>query len=298
MPNFLGDAEDQSGHNNPITKAFAKKAEDGGAFGKGFNLFEGNFFGGNELIEPPEVSAARGELYNMAMNPQAPRRGVADFDPFEQLMTNYMKQFAQGEPNQNRQLAGEKAREFAEGSDPTQLPEFKAIMDLVQQAGDQNLRNAGRGLRTQGNDVLSSRKGAEAIDRRNADEQAKMVAAATPFLEAERGRQWAAVTFLDQLATMENNEKLQRIEVGDRAGAKLRGMKQQVLDESYNQQMANLEAKGNWLMSLLGTNPGGTMYQKGFSDRVQDVLNGGKTVQSTISGYFGTFGKGGSTGAS
>jgi len=191
-------------------------------------------------------------LLDLGINePQVPRQEVLKLTGEEEEFRGRVMDFAREGVNQDTQTALEQLRGIATGGDPTQLPEFQSVMDVIQARGDRSARGLGRSLRIAGNAPGASSKGRDVIGRKITDVQSEMTAAAVPFLRDERARQFQATGALADLASRTDQERLGKLNVGQNAAQMVRLIDQAAEDAKFNQAQTALDIRFNVQPKLL-----------------------------------------------
>ena len=203
---------------------------------------------------PESKNKAIGELLKRGSEEAtAPTRSIEQFSGLEKDTQRLAGNFVNSGPNENRVLASKKAQEYANGKDPTTLPEFQAVMDRIRDEGDRSARNLNRSLRLSGNQAGASSKGKDVIGRDVTNTDMRRTEAAMGFLNAERNRQFQSLDLLNRLSEAETEEKLQKMGVGERVGAQMRLLGQAVRDATFSQQMEGLRLRYEVQPNMLRT---------------------------------------------
>lgn len=241
------------------------------------------------------TKAARRRLVDIAQEDVSiPRRQITATNELETKTRDLANRFVDSGPSKDRQFAQERAREFASGRDVTQLPELQAVMDRILTEGGREARGLARALKITGNDPGTSSKGRDILGRSLTDVQGRLLEAATPFLESERGRQFAAIPLIDDLARAETNEKLTQLGVGERVGAQVRQLEQLINDATFNQAMQEVEMRYQIQPALLQSAIGAPTTQPNIADRFEAA----NTASEAIGDIFTNIGRMGNNASS
>jgi len=201
------------------------------------------FFGESKarFYDPPEVAAARGwltELLNRPV-PQFPTGQIAPLSGLEEKGLGLAERFAGAAPGAERETAmGEALRVMTTPVDISKLPEFKPLVSEVMKSGNLMLNRMGRTL--QGSGSLKSSPGARVLSRGVSDVAERLGATLAPYAESERGRRFASIPLVSDLADKAMNEAIQKINVAMQTGALPRGLEQAALEREFEQIMQTL----------------------------------------------------------
>jgi len=192
--------------------------------------------------------------------PDFPTRQVADADPLTLLAQRLVEGYMQEGPSQAYSTALDTATQFAtQSTDPTQLPEYRAVVDQIADYGQGEANRLQRGNILGGNNSVSSSAGRDVLGRSVTETQQRMMAAAVPFLQQARQEKQTAVNQLQSLEGQRQGTLLNQVDAGTRVGEILRGIEGAKLEAQYMNEMDPITFRYQTQPQLAGMSFGAPM---------------------------------------
>jgi len=222
----------------------------------------GGFFGSKpstseiSIYEPDESAASRAELLKRGTEepPNFPQQKVAGMTDLESYIQSMLGDYVKQGPSKTRQNALDLASKTAnEPYDVMQLPEVQGLMKSITEAGQQEGNRLNRGMQLRGSSQSS--KGRDILGRNVTDMQQKMASSISPFLEAERQRQFQSIGLMSDIENAQVADLLQKLQTGSNIGALPRQLLQQNLNADFSNAMQPIDfrygTQANILHSIL-----------------------------------------------
>lgn len=154
--------------------------------------------------------AAISSLQRIGTTPyKSPTRRIAPATETERFGFDLLGDYARTVP-EGYELGGELAKKWATTPvDVTKIPEFRGVLNKIIEQGQLETGRLGRGLQRTG--MATSSPGRDILGRSITGTQERMVGALAPFAEAERGRQFGAISLVGQFAEAEDRAVQERL---------------------------------------------------------------------------------------
>ena len=235
-----------------------------------------------KLNIPPQYNKAMDQLLNLSRTGvDQPTRQVAGLTDAEKFIQTLGLNFAGSPTSPALQTAIGQAGDIAKGTDVTQLPEFRGTMDKILEQGRLDAQGIARGLQIRGS--ATGTPGRDILGRSVTGTQERLMAAANPFLNAERNRQLSATGLLGGLAGQEEAGMVSRINTGAGVASMQRTIQQMINDAQFQKQLAEIQHKFQTQPSILdsilrnsyATVTGGGLTDLGFGLQTWASAQGG-----------------------
>jgi len=217
--------------------------------------------------------------------PDFPERQVAGIDPLTELAQKLVQGYMQEGPSQAYTTALDTATQFAtQSTDPTQLPEYRAVVDQIADYGQLEANRLQRGNIMGGVNSVSSSAGRDVLGRSVTGTQERMMAAAVPFLQQARAEKQQAITQLQSLDSQRQGTLLNQVQAGTRVGDILRGIEGAKLEAEYLNKMDPITFRYETQPQLAGMTFGAPMVATQQPSDFAKYVAVNETLRNAIQG--------------
>lgn len=195
-----------------------------------------------KLKLPPEFQEAMQRLLKLGTTGvDQPTQQIAGFTPDQLRAQQDALKLAGSGTSPTLTTAIGQAGDIAKGTDVTQLPEFKGTMDKILEQGRLDAQGIARGLQLRG--AATGTPGRDILGRSVTGTQERLMAAANPFLNAERNRQLQATGLLGQLGGQEESSQFAKSKFGLQVTQMQQDLQNMINEARWKKELADIQFK-------------------------------------------------------